>query len=145
MLYNNRKPKFTLRSSCRALEGCQWWQARGGAETAELMVGNYESVSKKYDEKYDVKYDKYNKVVLANWMAKEDWGICNLPRANTPQATIGSRARSNDTRTPRVRGSRGRRFCQALPAGLQRDMQRAQTGVCATKHLSAPALAQAPQ
>ena len=42
--------------------------------------------------------------------------MCNLPRAHKPQATIGSRARSNHTRTPRVWGSRGRRLCQALPA-----------------------------
>ena len=49
-------------------------------------------------------------------MAKGDWGMCNLPRAHTPRATIGSRARSNHTKTPRVRGSGGRRLCQALPA-----------------------------
>ena len=67
-------------------------------------------------KKYDVKYDKYDKVVLADWMAKGDWGVCNSPRTHTPQATIGSHRRGNHTRTPRVRGSGGRRLCQALPA-----------------------------
>ena len=70
------------------------------------MVGNYKSVSKKYDKKYnkkyDIKYNKYDKVILANWTAKGDWGMCNLPHAHTPRAIIGRRARSNDTRTPRV-------------------------------------------
>ena len=80
MSYDDRKPKLTLRSGCRALERCRWWQARGAAETAKSMVGNYESVSKKYD----IKYDKYDKVVLADWMAKGDGGMCNLPRAHTP-------------------------------------------------------------
>ena len=42
--------------------------------------------------------------------------MCNLPHAHTPRATIGSRRRGNHTRTPRVRGSGGRRLCQALPA-----------------------------
>ena len=41
--------------------------------------------------------------------------MCNLPRAHTPRATIGSRRHGNHTRTPRVRGSGGRRLCQALP------------------------------
>ena len=72
---------------------------------------------KKYN-KYDNKYDKYNKVVLGNLMAKEDWRCADLPRAHTPQTSIGACIRDNNTRAPRVRGSNGRRFCQALPAGV---------------------------
>ena len=87
----------------------------GGAETAELMVGNYGSVSENYDKKYDDKYDKYDEVVLSDLAAKGEWGMCNSPRAHIPRVTISSRARSNDTRTPRIRGSVGRRLCQALP------------------------------
>ena len=117
MSQNERNPKLTSRSGCGARGWCQWWQAGGGAETAESKVGNYKSVSEKYDtEKYDNKYDKYDKVVLADWTAKGDWGMCNSPRAHTPRATIGSRRRGNHTRTPRVWGSGGRRLCQALPA-----------------------------
>ena len=72
MLYNNRKPKLTLRSGCGALEGCWWWQARDRAETAKSMVRNYDSVSKKNDKKYNDKYNKCNKVVLADLTAKGD-------------------------------------------------------------------------
>ena len=42
----------------------------------------------------------------------------NSPNAPAPQATIGVRRQDNDTRTPSVRGSGGRRFCLALPAGI---------------------------
>ena len=73
------------------------------------------------NKKYNVKYNKYDKVVLGNLTAKGDWGMCNLPRANTPQAIIGSRVQDNNTRTLRVRGSRGRRFRQALPVRVAEE------------------------
>ena len=38
--------------------------------------------------------------------------------APAPRATIGVRRRDDNTRTPNVRGSGGRRFCPALPAGV---------------------------
>ena len=105
-----------LRSSCRALKRCRWWQARGAAEIVGVMVGNCTKRQQIQNDRsttrmtYVVQYD--------NDKRKGDWGMCDLPCADTPRAIIGSRRRDNDTRTPRVWGSRGRRFCQALPAGV---------------------------
>ena len=78
----------------------------------------HRALAKTNDKKYNGKYDKYDKAVLGDLTAKGDLGMCNLPCAHTPRATIGSCRRDNDTRTPRVRGSGGRRFCQALPTGV---------------------------
>ena len=78
----------------------------------------HRTLAKMNDKKYNGKYDKYDKAALDDLTAKGDWGMCNLPCAHTPRATIGSRRHDNNTRTPRVQGSRGKRFCQALPAGV---------------------------
>ena len=42
----------------------------------------------------------------------------NSPNAPAPRATIGVRRRDNNTRTPSIWGSSGRRFCPALPTGV---------------------------
>ena len=102
-----------------------------GARTVPVVAGKgrggdcwrdgqelHQALAKTNNKKYNRKYDKYDEAVLSNLTAKGDWGMCNLPRAHTPRATIGSRRRNNNTRTPRVRGSGSRRFCQALPAGV---------------------------
>ena len=86
-----------------------------GQRRSSRRSGTTEALAKSTTKKYDDKYDKYDEVVLGDLAAKGDWGMCDLPRAHTPRATIGSRRRGNHTRTPRVRGSGGRKLCQALP------------------------------
>ena len=97
------------------------------------------------DKKYDKKYNKYHKVVLGDLTAKGNWGMCNLPHAHTPQATISSCVWDNDTRLPESGVAMAGGSARHCPRGLRRDVQWAQTGVCAIKHSSALALTQASQ
>lgn len=67
------------------------------------------------------KYNEYNISCIMRLDGKKEKGLrmyANLQRAITPQTAISAGTWDNDIRSPRIKGSNGRGFWQALPTRI---------------------------